>query len=336
VTGLEALIRWESPELGMVSPLRFIHIAEETGLILPIGEWVLRTACVQNKLWQDQRLAQMHVAVNLSGHQFRQKDLATKIRKVLADTGLEPKWLELELTESTLMKNIEPAIQVLAELRRVWVQISIDDFGTGYSSLSYLKRFPIDTLKIDQSFVREIASEPDSAAIAEAIIAMGHSLRMTVLAEGVETEAQLAMLCMRGCDRMQGYLFSKPLPADELTRLLQKGVRLTLPQIEVETPTVLLVDDEPNVLAAIKRVLRGEGYRILTAETPTTAFDLLAQNTVHVIVSDQRMPKMNGTEFFSRVKELYPDTLRIMLSGYTELEAMTQAINKGAVYKFLL
>ena len=335
ITGLEALIRWQSPELGLVSPLRFIPIAEETGLILPIGHWVLRTACAQNKLRQDQGLAKVHVAVNLSCHQFRQKDLAARVREVLADTGLEPKYLEVELTESVLMKSIEPAVRVLSELRQVGVQIALDDFGTGYSSLSYLKRFPIDTLKIDQSFVGEITSNPDSAAIADAIIAMGHSMRMTVLAEGVETEAQLAMLRARGCDRMQGYLFSKPLPADDLTALLRDRRHLLLSPMEAETRTVLLLDDEPKVLAAVGRALRRQGYHILTAATPMHAFDLLAQNAIQVIVADQRMPEMTGTEFFGRVKELYPATIRIMLSGDTDFKAVTQAVNRGAVYKFL-
>jgi EAL domain-containing protein (putative c-di-GMP-specific phosphodiesterase class I) len=223
VTGLEALIRWQEPELGMVSPIRFIPVAEDTGLILPIGEWVLRTACAQNKAWQGQGLAHVRVAVNLSAHQFRQKDLARQIQGILFASGLEPKYLEVELTESMLMQNVEQAIDTMLELRGLGVHISLDDFGTGYSSLSYLKRFPIDTVKVDKSFVREITVDADSAAIADAIIAMGHSLRLTVLAEGVETEEQLAFLRARGCDRMQGYLFSKPLPPDELTQLLRDG-----------------------------------------------------------------------------------------------------------------
>ncbi len=226
VTGLEALIRWQEPELGMVSPVRFIRVAEETGLILPIGEWVLRTACAQNKAWQDQGLARVRVAVNLSAHQFHQKDLARQIKGVLSTTGLDPSYLEVELTESMLMQNVEEAISIMLELRAIGAHISLDDFGTGYSSLSYLKRFPIDTVKVDKSFVREITVDADSAAIADAIIAMGHSLRLTVLAEGVETEEQLAFLGARGCNRMQGYLFSKPLPPEELAKLLEEDRRL--------------------------------------------------------------------------------------------------------------
>jgi diguanylate cyclase (GGDEF)-like protein/PAS domain S-box-containing protein len=227
IIGLEALIRWERRDLGMVPPARFIPIAEEMGLILPIGEWVLRTAARQNKAWQNEGLAHIRIAVNLSAQQFRQKDLPRRIQRILTDTGLESQYLEVELTESMLMREIESAVDMMSELRRVGVQISLDDFGTGYSSLSYLKRFPIDTLKIDQSFVREITSDPDSAAIADAIIAMAHSLRLTVLAEGLETDGQLAFLRAHHCDQIQGNLFSKPLPTDELAQLFRE--RRSLP-----------------------------------------------------------------------------------------------------------
>jgi diguanylate cyclase (GGDEF)-like protein len=221
VIGLEALVRWERPDHGMMAPARFIRIAEETGLILSIGEWVLHTASLQNKAWQDQTLPKMRIAVNLSPQQFRQKDFARRIREILSHTGLEPEYLEVELTESTLMADVESTVRTLSELREAGVQISLDDFGTGYSSLSYLKRFPIDTLKIDQSFVQEITSDADSKAIADAIIAMAHSLHLSALAEGVETEGQLALLRARGCDQLQGNLFSKPLPPEALAQFLR-------------------------------------------------------------------------------------------------------------------
>ncbi len=233
VIGLEALIRWDRGELGMVPRARFIPIAEEMGLILPIGEWVLHTAARQNKAWQDEGLAPVRIAVNLSAQQFRQKDLPQRIQRILADTGLEPRYLEVELTESMLMQEVESAVEMMSELRRVGVQISLDDFGTGYSSLSYLRRFPIDALKIDKSFVREVTSDPDSAAIADAIIAMAHSLRLTVLAEGVETDGQLAFLRAHYCDHMQGFLFSKPVPTDELAQLLRE--RRSLPAVASST-----------------------------------------------------------------------------------------------------
>ncbi|MEO8627968.1 MAG: EAL domain-containing protein, partial [Betaproteobacteria bacterium] len=335
VTGLEALIRWQRSPAELVSPGLFIPLAEESGLIYPISQWVLETACAQNKAWQDEGLAPVRVAVNLSAHQFRQGDLARQIETVLTGTGLQAKYLEVELTESILMENIDAAIGIMTQLRERGVCISLDDFGTGYSSLSYLRRFPIDTLKIDQSFVRELTSDPGSAAIAYAIIAMAHSLRLPVLAEGVETAGQLALLRAKGCNMMQGYLFSKPLPPNELAQLLREGCCLPSSPLRGDGPALLLVDEEPNVLAALKRALRGQNYRVFTASTATEAFELMAQNTVHVVVADRRVPQLNGTEFFGRVKDLYPQTVRIMLSGYTEPQAMTDAINQGAVYKFL-
>lgn len=220
VLGVEALIRWQHPELGLVPPARFISLAEEMGLIAPIGAWVLRTACRQVAEWRRVGRGDIRVAVNLSARQFYQQDLVASIENVLAETGLAPHLLELELTESMMMTDVEHAAGILHNLKKVGVHLSIDDFGTGYSSLSYLKRFPIDLLKIDRSFVRDITTDPDDAAIVLSIISLAHSLRLEVIAEGVETESQLAFLKEHGCDFMQGYYFSRPLPAEECERLL--------------------------------------------------------------------------------------------------------------------
>lgn len=220
ITGMEALVRWRHPDRGLVSPAEFIPLAEETKLILPIGEWVLRTACRQNKAWQMAGYQPMRVAVNLSACQFGQPNLVAMIKKILADTGLEPRYLNLEITESITMNNVERAIATMHEINELGIGISIDDFGTGYSSLNYLKKFPIQTLKIDQSFVRDMSDLHHDAAIPTAIIAMAHSLNLKVVAEGVETEVQQQMLRERGCDEMQGYLISRPLPSDEFERLL--------------------------------------------------------------------------------------------------------------------
>ncbi|MFA7242283.1 MAG: EAL domain-containing protein [Sulfuricellaceae bacterium] len=214
VVGAEALIRWRHPEMGLVLPDRFIPIAEETGMILPIGEWVMRTACAQNKAWQDAGFPLMHIAVNLSGRQFKQKNLVGVIKGILAETGLDAEYLELEITESVIMEQATETIATLGEMKALGLQLSIDDFGTGYSSLSYLKRFPIDTLKIDRSFVRDITTDEDDAAITTAVIALAHSLKLMVIAEGVETAEQLAFLSAHGCDEMQGYYFSRPLTAE--------------------------------------------------------------------------------------------------------------------------
>ncbi len=231
ITGLEALIRWEHPRRGLVPPLEFIPLAEETGLIAPIGEWVLRTACRQNRAWQDAGLPPVRIAVNLSGRQFEQPGLVQTVAQVLAESGLAPRYLELEITESTAMRNVDYTARMLRELKGMGVRIAIDDFGTGYSSLGYLKRFPVDMLKIDQSFVRDLPDDENDAALAAGIIAMAHELKLEVIAEGVETEEQLAFLQRQRCDEMQGYLFSKPVPSDELERMLRRAERQPMPSL---------------------------------------------------------------------------------------------------------
>jgi EAL domain-containing protein (putative c-di-GMP-specific phosphodiesterase class I) len=222
ICGVEALLRWHNPQLGVVSPLEFIPLAEESGLIIPIGEWVLQNACEQAKVWQAQGLPPIRVAVNLSTRQFMHPDLPGLVAEVLGATGLDAQHLELEITESLLMEDVQQAIETMDTLKSMGVWLAIDDFGTGYSSLSYLKRFPIDRLKIDRSFVSDISHDPDSAAIALAIVSMAHNLNLGVVAEGVETEAQQLFLKDRLCDEAQGFLFSCPLPPTELGSLLDR------------------------------------------------------------------------------------------------------------------
>jgi diguanylate cyclase (GGDEF)-like protein/PAS domain S-box-containing protein len=226
IVGVEALIRWKHEPEGVISPVDFIPLAEELGLIVPIGEWVLRTACAQAKAWHKAGLPKISVSVNLSARQFRQKNLAEVILQVLQETGLEARYLDLELTESVMMDNVELAVVTLGKLKMMGAKLSIDDFGTGYSSLSYLRRFPIDVLKIDQSFVRDITSDPDHTAIARSIIALAHSLKLRVIAEGVETKDQLNYLGLHRCDAIQGHYFSQPVAAAECTQMLQRGKNL--------------------------------------------------------------------------------------------------------------
>lgn len=224
IFGMEALVRWNHPELGLLSPDKFIYLAEETGIIVPLGEWVLQSACRQNKAWQNDGYRNLRVAVNLSGKQFGQHRLDEMISAILRETGLDPQWLELEITESTIMKNAETNISLLRKLKEMGISLAIDDFGTGYSSLSYLKHFPITRLKIDRSFVKDITSNPDDAAIAEIIIAMAQTLKLNVIAEGVETRAQMELLSFHNCVEMQGFLFSRPVSPAEITRLLREGL----------------------------------------------------------------------------------------------------------------
>ncbi|NOU93839.1 EAL domain-containing protein [Paenibacillus sp. LMG 31456] len=213
--GMEALIRWHHPERGMVPPGKFIPLAEETGLIVPIGDWVIRTACLQNKQWQDAGMPPITVSVNLSLRQFQKHNLIGDIVKTLKETGLDPRYLELEITESMAMDNIERVIRKLNELKDLGIRISMDDFGTGYSSLQYLRKIPIHKLKIDQSFIRDITQDPDNAAIVSTIIAMANHLKLEVVAEGVETLEDLRFLLNKDCRHAQGYYFSKPLPKDQ-------------------------------------------------------------------------------------------------------------------------
>jgi len=220
ITGVEALVRWQHPSLGLVSPAEFIPLAEDTGLIVPIGEWVLRQACIQNKSWQSKGFAPIQMAVNICARQFHDQDLAQTVIRILDETGLAPQHLDLELTESSIMQDLELAASVLNRLKAMGVNISIDDFGTGFSSLGSLKRLPIDALKIDRSFVNDATTDPDDAALVMAIITLAHNLRLKVIAEGVETEEQLRFLHLLRCDEIQGSLFSKPLPADGLESLL--------------------------------------------------------------------------------------------------------------------
>jgi diguanylate cyclase (GGDEF)-like protein len=229
IIGTEALVRWLHPERGLVSPAKFIPIAEETGLIIPIGEWVLQTACKQTKLWQNSGFASLQVSVNLSSRQFSQIDLRKQLVQILMETGLDPKYIEVELTESMLVQNTEVAIRRLNALKSLGVKIAIDDFGTGYSSLSYLQQFPFDILKIDRCFIQDITNNPHNAAITKAIIEMAKSLNLKLIAEGVETPEELSFICRQDCDAMQGYLFSRPLPTPEFSQLLKARKRLPLP-----------------------------------------------------------------------------------------------------------
>jgi EAL domain-containing protein (putative c-di-GMP-specific phosphodiesterase class I) len=227
ITGAEALLRWNPAGQGPVSPAKFIPVAEDSGLILPIGKWVLREACTQARAWIYAGMQPITVAVNISAMEFRSEQFLEGVFEILAETGLDPKLLELELTESVLMKRVEAAGSILGTLRGKGVRVAVDDFGTGYSSLSYLRKFPIDALKIDQSFVRQITTHPDETSIVTAIISMGRSLGLRVIAEGVETEKELAFLETQQCEEAQGYYFSRPLPPGEFAKLLKTGITKT-------------------------------------------------------------------------------------------------------------
>src|ERR1700733_2759805 len=246
IVGLEALLRWQHPDLGLVPPDRFIRIAEKSGLILPIGEWVLRVACSQARKWQDEGLPAVTVAVNVSAVQFRQEGFCELIQRLLYETGLAPQYLELELTESLLLADADVTLSVLKELKSMGVRLAIDDFGTGYSSFSYLRQFRVSKLKIDRSFIRDVAVNPDDAAITTAIISMAKSLNLKVIAEGVENEAQMAFLRAHQCDEIQGYYFSKPLPLDEVADKLRGNAPQANSEGIVGTPEASGLDTQSS------------------------------------------------------------------------------------------
>ena len=336
VVGMEALLRWQSPTLGMLVPERFMRTAERLGVIIQIGTWVLEMALRQARIWRDQGFDDFNVSVNVSTLQLLRPDFFSEIMSRLQASGVPPHMLTLEINESALTNNVNFVHETLVNLRNEGISLSLDNFGTGDSSLSALVRYPVDKLKIDRSFIKSAPAANREAAISRAIIAMGHQLGMTVIANGVESQAQLGFLRRNDCDVFQGYLFGEPMSADAAGMTLRR--RYLRPEAFAESRpdrTLLLLDDEENVLRSLVRLFRRDGYRILAAGNVRDAFDLLAINDVQVILSDQRMSDMSGTEFLGRVKMLYPDTIRLVLSGYTDLNTVTDAINRGAIYRFL-
>jgi diguanylate cyclase (GGDEF)-like protein/PAS domain S-box-containing protein len=335
VVGLEALLRWVRPGHGLVAPAHFMPVLEESGLIVRVGSWVIGEACRQIKAWQAGAVGAMQVSVNVAGCQFGLGDLEADVARALAEHDIPPGLLELELTETSLMVNTERTIECLRTLRERGVQVSIDDFGTGYSSLAYLRRFPIDKLKIDIAFVRDVTSNPDDAAIVRAIITMAHSLNLLVVAEGVETPAQQCYLLRHHCDQIQGYLVSRPLPADEAAQLIvQRRSADRTPVADAVEQTLLIVDDDPFVLELLGSALDSEPYRVLRAASGAEAFEALAKHDIQVILCDQRMPEMNGTVFLDKVRTMYPGTFRMVLSGAADLEEMMAAVNHGVIDRF--
>ena len=337
VLGFEALVRWNHPREGLIGPDRFIAVAEDTGLIMPLGDWVLQATCRQARQWQERGFPRMRMSVNLSARQFRDPGLVERVERVLAESGLDPAFLELEITESTVMHDSEAAIGTLRALKKLGVALSVDDFGTGYSSLSYLKLFPIDVLKVDRSFVRDVTTDPDDAVIVRAIVTLAHSLGLAVVAEGVEEAAQATFLRHVKCDELQGYYFSRPLPEADAECLLRGENRLDTGDLERrrQQRTLLIVDGEPEVRKTLARMLRGEGWHILGAADASEAMSMLATHGVQVMLCDQHLSGMPGAEFLGRIKQVFPETVSIVYSGNSDTDAMTETVNRGAAYKAL-
>jgi diguanylate cyclase (GGDEF)-like protein/PAS domain S-box-containing protein len=341
IVGAEALLRWQHPVRGMISPADFITLAEDSGLIVPIGQWVIESACQQVRAWQDAGLATPRLAINLSARQFQSDDLAEQLAAAIARAGLDGGALEVELTESLALQDIGRVTAILKKIRAAGVTTAMDDFGTGFSSLAQLLRISVDRIKIDRCFVRDILSDRTAAAVALAVIAMAKSLGVKVIAEGIETEAQLEFLRERGCDEMQGYYFSRPLPSQAFESLLREARCLSFrgasaaDEEDEAARTLLLVDHEASICNALRRLLRADRYRIFTAASGAEGLEILARHRVGVIISDQRMPTMSGSDFLIRAKALFPDTVRMILSGYADLQSVTDAVNRGEIYRFM-
>ncbi|WP_223306045.1 EAL domain-containing protein [Massilia sp. NR 4-1] len=347
IASVEALLRWQHPELGLIAAADFLPQAEAAGLMGMLDEWALRQACADLAHWlaalprnrpaADTPAPAVRVSVNIAPGQLRDARFPALVQCLLQEHGLAPAGLMLELTEAALLPDAGASLRALHELKALGVQLMLDDFGTGASSLGHPKRFPFDYVKIDCSFIREVLSDRGDAALSKTIIAMAHHLGLKVVAEGVENGEQCDFLRRNMCDLIQGYFFSPPVARDAILALLAEQRCLPPEQrrIQRQPRSLLLVDDEPNILAALKRLLRRDDYTIHTAASGPEGLDILARHPVDVIVSDQRMPGMIGADFLRKAKDLYPDTIRIMLSGYTELQSVTDAVNEGAIYKFL-
>ncbi len=337
ICAIEALVRWEHPMFGETCGPHFDALAEDAGLAGDVCAWALTRALQDIAAWTGAGLTPPRVALKVALAQVVDPLFPEQVAQALADSGLAPQQLCVEVTEATLVADPEAAAYTLGILKALGVCLTLDHFGTHRSSLSNLKSIPLDLVKIDNALIANLDSAPEDAAMVKSLIAMSHNLGIAVAAQGVESESQCDFLRRNMCDQIQGSFFSPPLSTGELAGLLTRGHTLPahLLRIQQQKRTLLLVDDEPNIVSSLKRLMRRDGYQILTANSGAEGLDVLAANAVDVIVSDQRMPGMIGADFLRAAKELYPDTIRIMLSGYTELQSVTDAVNEGAIYKFL-
>lgn len=336
VTGFEALLRWQHSGT-LVPPSEFIGVLEDAGLIVPVGDWILNEVCAQLKRWEQQGVDLRPVAVNLSARQFQVKNLAEVVGRALRKHNVNPELLRLELTESLLMSDAEESVQTLYHLKILGVQLSVDDFGTGYSSLAYLKRFPLDELKIDREFIRDAVSDPDDAAITVTIINLAHSLKLKVVAEGVETEGQLNFLRFHGCDEIQGFYFARPMTADLCAELLKGDKRLPPPQsaIDGNAVSLLLLVENEHEMELLTQAFPAENFRVMTAANAADGFEILARHRVDIVISDNDMSGMSGVQFLTRVRKLYANTLRVLASSGDDTPTLTRATNMAGIHLFL-
>ncbi|WP_161974712.1 EAL domain-containing protein [Piscinibacter terrae] len=337
VVGFEALLRWHHPQRGVLAPSEFLPDIERCGLAADVARWVIEQGVLQLRAWEDLGHRGLQMAVNVPVSVFNDDGITVLLQDLLARHEISGNQIELELTERTLTDALPAVVQNLQALRRQGIAVAIDDFGTGYSNLRQLAGLPLDCLKIDLSIVQGVVTDPSDAMVARMTCEIARALKLRIVVEGVETEGQLQFFSNLRCELAQGFFFARPMEAADTMAMLASGRAFApaAPQLAVGERHLLLLDDEPNILRSLRRVFRGQPWTVHVAHTPDEAFELLARHPVGVVMSDQRMPLMRGTDFLAKVKRLYPDTVRIVLSGYTELQSVTEAINEGAIYKFL-
>ncbi len=334
VVAMSAQVRWPT-QRGELELSQFITPLHRAGLAPRLGLWMLDTAMAQLAKWRAEGLDYLTVSVRLLGSLLTQQDCAAKVADMLHRHRVPAEALDFEISESVLTQDSSRAHESLEDLRRMGATLTVHDFGLGGLSFPALAQLSVDRLKIDRSFMRDITCDPRRAAIVRGIVAMGHQLGLRIIASGVQSEVEHSFLLRNNCDFFEGPLFSPERPVEEVGSMIRRRFLTAQAGKDDCQRTLLLLDDEENVLRSLTRLFRRDGYKVLTASSPSEAFDLLASHNAQVIVSDQRMPIMSGTEFLSRVRDMYPDTVRMVLSGYTDLATITDAINRGAIYRFL-
>ena len=337
IVGFEALLRWRHPVRGLVAPNEFIPMLEETGLIVPVGAWVLHEACRQTKIWQDEGYGELSMAVNVAVKQMNPV-LCETVSHALKSCGLKPEYLELELTESQLMTDADNIITTLRQLKEIGITISVDDFGTGYSSLAYLKRFPLDSLKVDRAFVQDITADTNDVSITRAIITLAHSFNLEVIAEGVETEGQLNLLIANQCDVIQGFYFSRPLPEKDISAMLRDGRSLSAYRLQGTSSdhrNILLVGCSAETVEYLRSHIDPTHLLLHVAPASRSGFEQMAAKTMDIVMAGDQMNDMNPVDFLERIKILHPDTVRLLSGSPLSPAEQPDAMKRSAAFRFI-
>lgn len=336
MVGVEALLQWRHPQRGIVAPGEFVPVLEDCGLMPAVGAWVLRSACMQAGAWQRQGLPALRVGVNVSALQFRLGDLVALTTDAIRDSGMNPSLLELELTESLILENVDQTIAAMHRLKALGVALSLDDFGTGYSSLGYLRRYPVDRIKIDRSFIADMGTHAGSAALVRSILSMAANLGLRTIAEGVETFEQFNYLRKQRCDEMQGFLFSPAVTPDEIARMAARGSGLvTLSGAGAARQTLLLAGGDAGLLRQMQGGMNNEHWGVLCAGSAEQAMQMLACHDVGVVVAAPDLPDRSAADFLERVQDMYPETVRLLVCPRADFHGLAEVVNRAGVFRVL-